>query len=943
MILTNPPTERLNATALGLPMLLLHLLAVALLTCILFGSALYLYWAFSEEVSNYRRRMNAAAYSAQLYFDQREALLKSIAGSSVRNTNHMSPERTPQTFGETRQISVTPLLTDKNSYDWALVLTPHDRADVKQARARIIYLSLEHSTAKRLGADTAARPSPVSPGTTAWLTKALAERAPAIEAGSRAPIVWLRPPTDEMDRIFLFTPLDAAHPEETWIGLEVDGVASVIASECASDGGSYALYDSNSRMTLHGGPLPMMGDTVSGRLAQDSFGFQGGTWLPENLVLVKSVGEAQWKLVYYVPMRDVLARSARSFWMAGGVAVVLAAIVLLAVRHIKRKLVAPALRQYAALVDSLALNNKIIEVAPVGLSLVRRADGRLLVSNDAARRLLEEHDSWREDIRQATTRAGSRECELRDGRSVILTFASMPYQSEDVVICGISDITVQKEVERSLRSAKLAADQMNEAKTMFFATLSHEIRTPLYGIVGTMELLALTGLNVQQQQYLNTIQQSSATLLRTINDTLDLSRIEAGRQELYIAEVSPAELLERVVANFAARAHGKGLLIYGLCDLGVPSSVRADSARILQVLNNLVGNAVKFTEAGRIAVRVSAENLQPGRVRLRFQVADTGVGIRAEAQAQLFEPYFRADASAKEDISGSGLGLAICRRLSDLMGGSLSVVSEKGLGTSITFAVTLDVAAADPAPPVVLRKRAVYVDGAAPEVVANLCAWLSSWGAVALPYRSDLKLPASKDAVFVQAWPPAPPDLPWKHKRVRVMAPGSGQESLASTSSKLSITSTTNPVSIGRAVRMAQDGIERPLSAKVHAKRISLGLRVMVVEDNIISQIILREQLEHLGCKVVTVVNGHEALRRWSAQEYDVVITDLNMPLMGGNELVRALRKLDYQGVILGLTASTAPDAARLGIEAGMDQVLLKPLPLLTLAQTLHTHVEDLT
>ena len=175
------------------------------------------------------------------------------------------------------------------------------------------------------------------------------------------------------------------------------------------------------------------------------------------------------------------------------------------------------------------------------------------------------------------------------------------------------------------------------------------------------------------------------------------------------------------------------------------------------------------------------------------------------------------------------------------------------------------------------------------------------------------------------------------------MAPGSGQESLASTSSKLSITSTTNPVSIGRAVRMAQDGIERPLSAKVHAKRISLGLRVMVVEDNIISQIILREQLEHLGCKVVTVVNGHEALRRWSAQEYDVVITDLNMPLMGGNELVRALRKLDYQGVILGLTASTAPDVARRGVEAGMNQVLLKPLPLLTLAQTLHTHVEDLT
>ncbi len=925
----------------GRPMLLLHMFAVALLACILVGTALSFYLSFSDEVSKHRRRMNAAAYNAQVYFDQREGLLRSVAGSSVRNTDHMAPARTPKTFGETGQISVIPLLKESNTYEWALVMTPRDRADIAAANARIVYAPAEEAASQRLPLETRRRAAPISTRTGQWLAETLAMRDPSPSANGREPIVWLRPPMDDVDRFFLYTPLDTTGQERTWIGLEVDGIAAVIAAECASDGGSYALYDSNSRVALHGGPLPVtINSPLTARLGQDSFGFQGGTWFPENLVLVKSVGEAGWKLAYYVPMRDVLHHGAAAFWTAGAICLFLMAVVLLAVRHIKRKLVTPALRQYEALADSVALNDKIIEVAPVGLSLVRRADGELIMSNDAARRLLDEHDGWREDIRHATAAAGGREYPLKDGRSVYLTFAAMTYQSEDVVLCGVSDITSQKEIERTLRNAKQAADKASEAKTMFFATISHEIRTPLYGILGTLELLALTGLSGQQQQYLNTIQQSSSTLLRTINDTLDLSRIEAGRQELDIAEFSPSDILERVVANYAARAQGKGLLIYAITDIDVPAAVLGDATRILQVLNNLVSNAVKFTEAGRVAVRAAAVVPSPGRVSLRFQVADTGVGIPADSQAQLFEPYFRAHAGLERDISGTGLGLAICRRLSDLMGGSLSVVSEEGLGTSIVFTLTLDVC---PTPaPAPLRRRAVYVDGAVPEVVANLCAWLNAWGAVAMPYRGYADTVEFEDAVLVQAWPPAAQEPRWKHGRVRVMAPGSGHESLVSAVSKAGITSTVNPASIGRAVRMAQDGIERPALGQAHAQSVSLGLHVMVVEDNVISQLILREQLEHLGCTVTMVSNGSEALRHWNALDHDVVITDLNMPMMGGYELARSLRKLGYAGTILGLTASAAPEASRLGLDAGMDRVLLKPLPILVLAQTLHDLAEDL-
>jgi len=940
MIVACRPPLKLRPAAPGLPMLLLHLFAVALLASILAGTALSLYWSFSGEVSKYRRRMNASVYNAQVYFDQREGLLRSVAGSSVRNTDGMLPAHTPATFGETGQISVTPLLKKDDTYDWALILTPRDRADVAAANARIVYALADEPAPLRPLLDGRRQAAPLSARAKQWLSETLALRDPSPGPGGRAPIVWLRPPMDDVDRFFLYTPLDTAGQERTWIGLEVDGIAAVIAAECASDGGSYALYDSNSRVALRGGPLPAMIDPLSSRLGQDSFGFQGGQWFPENLVLVKSVGEAGWKLAYYVPMRDVLRHGAAAFWTAGAVCLFLVAVVLLAVRHIKRKLIAPALRQYEALADSVALNDKIIEVAPVGLSLVRRADGELIMSNEAARRLLDEHDGWREDILHATTATGGREYALADGRSVCLTFAAMTYGSEDVVVCGISDITNQKEVERTLRNAKRAADRASEAKTMFFATISHEIRTPLYGILGTLELLALTGLSGQQQQYLDTIQQSSSTLLRTINDTLDLSRIEAGRQELDVAEFSPADLLERVVTNYAARAQGKGLLIYAITDIDVPTAVLGDATRILQVLNNLVSNAVKFTEAGRVAVRAAAMAPCPGRISLRFQVADTGVGIPEDAQAQLFEPYFRAHAGFERDISGTGLGLAICRRLSDLMGGTLSVVSEEGLGTSISFTVTLDMPPA--AAPVALRRRPVYVDGAVPEVVANLCAWLNAWGAVAMPWRGCGDTLECEDAVLVQAWPPAAQEPRWKHGRVRVVAPGSGHDPLMSAVSKGGITSTFNPVSIGRAVRMAQDGIERPALGPAHVQRISLGLRVMVVEDNVISQIILREQLEHLGCTVAIVANGNEALRQWNALEHDVVLTDLNMPMMGGYELARSLRKLGYAGSILGLTASAAPEATRLGLDAGMDRVLLKPLPILVLAQALHDLAKDL-
>ncbi|WP_454693519.1 ATP-binding protein [Achromobacter aegrifaciens] len=928
-------------TTSRLPMILLHLLALALLACILVGTMLSMYWSFSDEVSSYRRRMNAAADKAKIFFDQREALLRSLAASSVRNMDHMPARGASGAFGEPGQISVIPLLDDADAHEWALILTRRARADVMAANARIVYTTLTDPGMTRQAFDDARRPwHGISADTGQSLYETLTANQLAPAPDGRAPVVWIRPRTDTTDRLFLYTPLDPTGQERTWLGLEVEGIASVIASEHASDSADYALYDSNSQVALRGGRLPSaIGSTTAG-MARDSFGFRGGSWLPHSLALSKAVGEAGWRLVYYVSTADVLRHGAASFWTAGAIAACLSTVVLLGVRHIREKLVSPSIRHQTALIDSLALNRKIIEVAPIGLSLVRPADGVQVMSNETGRLLLDANGRWREDIRNARAQAGRHDYQLDDGRSVCLTYAATSYQSEEVVICAISDISAQKEVERTLRNAKQAADQANDAKTLFFATISHEIRTPLYGILGTLELLALTPMSSQQQQYLQTMQQSSSTLLRTINDTLDLSRMEAGHEDLIISEFSPADLLEKVVANYAARAQGKGLLIFSISNTGMPATVKGDPTRLQQILNNLVSNSVKFTEAGRIVVRATASCIDSGKVTLRFQVTDTGMGIRAESQVQLFEPYFRAHSGTEQGISGTGLGLTISRRLADLMGGSLSVISDVGLGTSITFAIALEVTEMEPASPILLRHSAVYVSGAIPEVVANTCAWLNKWGAIALPYRGQAQAQESEHAVLVQAWPPAQPEPSWTRSKVRVLAPGADHASIAALGGRLGITSQDNPFSIGIAVGMAQHGHEQTFLPPPHAQRVSLGLRILVVEDNAINQVILREQLEHLGCAATIVFNGREALQRWDPEQYDAVVTDINMPVLDGYELARALRKLGYRGTILGVTASAAPETIHKGLEAGMNQVLLKPLPIVALTETLRAYAE---
>ncbi|QCP51168.1 response regulator [Trinickia violacea] len=568
-----------------------------------------------------------------------------------------------------------------------------------------------------------------------------------------------------------------------------------------------------------------------------------------GLLICAPLGQTSWTLVYSLPGRVIASRVAGE--IAGPAIVTGLAVLLLWVFVLlfNRKILVPLFERSERVFDSEHLSRTLIETAPVGLALVN-ANNRTVLLESAHMQaldrrvatggaapigdvLMQQAPAVFQASRDRATMTSDVELRLPtvEGATIDIAAKLTPsyYQGQPVIVAALSDVTAERQLARQLTAARTAADSANAAKSAFLASMSHEIRTPLNAILGHLELLERLPQAAPVAARVRTVASSSRALLQIINDILEFSKVEAGEITIDSIRFDAAELVRETMAMFMPLSQRKGLTLTCAIDAALPRYYIGDPGRIRQILVNLLGNAIKFTERGSVSIDVGSGegNAMPPLV---IRVMDTGIGIPAEHQARVFDAFDQVDVSITRRYGGTGLGLALCKRMVEAMGGAIDVDSREGHGS--TFSVTLPLLPGD-------------------------------------------------DAVSERDIEP----------------------------------------------QTADEGTD------------TRGIHLLVAEDDEVNRELIRDQLDALGYTSDIVENGLVALSKFNERHYDLVLSDLGMPVMDGYTFARCVRNQGSRTPILAITADvTAADSQRFR-ESGMSGVLLKPMSLASIESAVRRYL----
>ncbi|MDN7646240.1 ATP-binding protein [Burkholderia cenocepacia] len=682
----------------------------------------------------------------------------------------------------------------------------------------------------------------------------LADEVPPSPHERRLKVYWSRqlyPLPDGRKMVRLTSPVISDDKVEAILVNEVDPRELIVPVVGGTYDGIYAIVDEAGEIAAtaaSNGSSSALSDLVT--RWRRSHSIDAGELVEQHAdgrsMLAQRLGDTGYTLIYTYSWWDIVA----AVWGKAVTAAVLLstvlAVVWLLLFQLNRRVFLPMYARAKEVFESERLSRTVIETVPIGIGLVSTGSGELLYGGSAMKALAEIVDGGMPrllaelSMRYARLRLVQRDSSagpmfhedvtLRtlDGGEIGLQirFTLGRYLGEDVLVAAFVDVTASQRLARQLHAAKEAADQANAAKSAFLATMSHEIRTPLNAILGNLELLAHSQLHPSQRDRLRTICMSSNGLLAIIENVLDFSKIEAGRLSIESIPFDPATVVSEVAAIFEPVAQAKGLQFDCVVADSLAPAYLGDPIRVQQIASNLLSNAIKFTDSGDVLIEVYAKTDAAACTSIVIGVIDSGIGMNEAQLAHLFQPFVQADSTISRRFGGTGLGLALCRRLVDLMGGTLDVRSTPGEGSQ--FVVVL------PFEPTTAVAPSVSVAG-----------------------------PAAREGTVPGEW------------------------------------------------------------------------RVLAVDDQPSNRELIRMQLDALGYKVDLAEEGGAALRRFTENRYNILLTDLSMPGMDGYALAGCLRAQGATLPIVAMTAHAEIEEHRRCAAAGIDAVLVKPVLLETLDATL--------